>query len=78
MVARAIVVNVLRRHFKACGNTRKGRMLGKKGRRGPKRTFIMKACRDVSLQTYLKLQRAVGDRHQWMTIIRMFHDRPWG
>lgn len=34
--------------------------------------FIKQACREVSLQTYFKLKRTAGDRHQWRTIIRTF------
>lgn len=35
--------------------------LGNRGRDGPRLTFIKKACKDLSMQTYVELKRTMRD-----------------
>lgn len=64
------------RHEKTAARLPEHHILGKRGRGQSKVAFIKKECRDISMQTYLGLKRAAGDKHQWRGIIRMLHNYP--
>lgn len=48
-----------------------GKILGQRRRYRPRMKFIKHTDTAVSIQTYLELNRAAGDRSQWKGIIRM-------
>lgn len=66
------------RHEKIPGRVLEARVLGKRGRGKQRITLIKKPCIHLSMQSYLKLKRAMEDRNMWRKIIETFHDQPEG
>lgn len=61
------------RHEKTPGRVLGDEMLAKRGRR-PIITFINQANADLSMQTYLGMQKVTKDRLKWGEILPMLHD----
>lgn len=61
------------RHEETPGKVLKGKILGKRDIGRPRISLLKQAFRDVFMQTYSRITRAMGNRHQWRENIKMLH-----